>query len=232
MDSGPYRRVFMCFDCAGLDVHVLNDRLVCAKCNWSMSTEAYQAMAEYANRCYYFGYIYRDMYELAYSKDNNIKIRYSLIQPSNYEELIAIAVVSGVVGNASWDVVKLAIKKIICWLRGHLVDEDKVKKLESIDIDKVMKFIDEYCNSPKSIEREVLRAVVEEEVVDEMTKEYSKYIRKDDCGNIDADSIKRIMNARRSKKEFLRNRNRALKIVAQKRNIPDALSGEMLKKII
>lgn len=73
---------------------------------------------------------------------------------------------SGVIGNATYDLVKSVIKKIIETAKSEGANEiadkyDSDKKIEILIIQ-----INEYINSPEKIHPEVLRGIKEEERVD------------------------------------------------------------------
>ena len=92
MSENEYK---LCLQCG----HIFHDALVCPKCGHEINALQYLKLRDYSNQAVYYGYYYRTLYEKQYKENREIKVKFSLIQPENYIELLAIAALSGIVGG-------------------------------------------------------------------------------------------------------------------------------------
>jgi len=67
---------------------------------------------EIATDYVHFGWLYRCNYEEQHQADNDIRVRFSLEHLPQAASWICLAIMSGIIGGASWDAVKVIISKI------------------------------------------------------------------------------------------------------------------------
>lgn len=151
----------LCFKCAELyEGH---------QCNFcgAEHPDNYDAMLEYSKQVYEMGVNYRNFFEEKVASEGKIRCFASLIQPEQWLVFIGIAALSGVIGNASYDLVKSVIKKIV--EKAKQDGAEKIVKQFDLDakIEIVIIQIHEYINTPEKIHPEVLRGIKEEERVDD-----------------------------------------------------------------
>ncbi|WHP31743.1 hypothetical protein QMG90_01985 [Trabulsiella odontotermitis] len=126
----------------------------------------YEAILERSAQAYEMGVWYRQFFEKQVKSHGKINCYASLLPPEQWLIFIGVAALSGVIGNATYDLVKSVIKKIIETAKSEGANEiadkyDSDKKIEILIIQ-----INEYINSPEKIHPEVLRGIKEEERVD------------------------------------------------------------------
>jgi hypothetical protein len=106
----------ICFNCANLFSESENGDLGCPECGFTVEHDLYQKLLNYAAETVEFGYHYRLTYEADFNEgrmdDPKVRTRYAI----GFDDIwifIALAALSGIVGNAAYDLVKLAATKII-----------------------------------------------------------------------------------------------------------------------
>lgn len=170
-------KYFICTNC-GI-INEVNKDLTCHSCGNKTDKEFYSKLKNYAHRAVYYGYDYRVAYEKQFKEDGDIKILHSLLDPSSYYELIAIAVLSGMVGNLAYDLAKSVATQI--WKRlTTKKKEEKLEKEEELVLEIVSSnqklneftmYVQAYYKNLKNVQIKVKHAILEEEIVDVASKE-------------------------------------------------------------
>lgn len=168
---------FICTNCG-----VINDGnidLICQNCGNKIDKEFYSELRNYAHRAVHYGYDYRIEYEKQYEKHGEIKIMYSLLDPSSYYELIAIAALSGMVGNLAYDLVKAVAsqiwKKLTSKKKEANLDNDEELLLELVSnntkLNEFTVYVQAYYKNLKNVKIKVKHAIIEEEMADVASKD-------------------------------------------------------------
>lgn len=158
----------LCLTCGSLNARSEPQPSLCHECEAPIDTERLLRLYEYAAQVYYYGRQYRIYYERAYESDSN-PAKPSLQFAGEAFAWVMLAVLSGVLGNASYDAIKLVIAKLADGVAaGKLPSRDYTPLLELTD-DKLGELVDAaqtYCGGMEGLTREVRTAIVEEIMAD------------------------------------------------------------------
>lgn len=102
----------ICFNCASLYIPSNAGQYTCPYCKHSFDVDLYEEILEYAKTAVYYGYDYRKKYEEQTDKDDKVTTTYCLNEPLAIACFIGVAAISGIIGNASYDLVKKVVGKI------------------------------------------------------------------------------------------------------------------------
>jgi hypothetical protein len=161
--------IFLCTNCGILNID--NSNNICTNCQSEFDEKSYQKLITYASRATKYGYKYRTEYEKQVSEFGEVRSKYSLLEPSNYWEWLAVASLSGIVGTVAWDIVKFVARQIYNQINNKLSELTQSEKevLELIsNNDELLKFsnyIRQYYKGNAKIPEKALRAILEEELV-------------------------------------------------------------------
>ncbi|SEL08510.1 hypothetical protein SAMN04487787_10674 [Kosakonia sacchari] len=156
------------------------------------------------------GVRYRQFFEEQVKSNGKVNSYASLIPSEQWLVFIGVAALSGVIGNATYDLVKVIIKKIIEKAKAEGANEiaeeyDSDEKIEILIVQ-----INEYINFPEKIHPEVLRGIKEEELVDDYMYGFSEIMEIKDNMKITPEEveeeIKKIKN-RKSKVKSINEKN-------------------------
>jgi hypothetical protein len=158
----------LCFKCA----EFYKDEK-CPFCG-AVCPDDYDAILERSKQAYEMGVRYREFFEEQVKSKGKVNSYASLVSPEQWLVFIGVAALSGVIGNATYDLVKSVIKKIVEKAKKEGVDEivNKFDSDEKMEI--VITQINEYVNYPEKIHSEVLRGIKEEERVDDYMYGFSE----------------------------------------------------------
>uniref|UniRef100_I2Q475 Uncharacterized protein n=1 Tax=Desulfovibrio sp. U5L TaxID=596152 RepID=I2Q475_9BACT len=159
----------LCFSCGEIFENNNSSVFVCPFCDFEIKRPLYFKIYKNSHDSIYFGYIYRNAYENAYKKHNEIKVRFKLDEPSEALIFIGISILSGIIGNRSDALVMRVINKI----KSYYIKFGKQipKQAETIDeIKKLQLFIREFENKFGNLPDNVRTAIFEEMIGDEMDK--------------------------------------------------------------
>jgi hypothetical protein len=119
----------------------------------------------------YFGFQYRMQYEMDLSENGNLKTRHFLPLPSDILSWLALTVIGGVLGGASYEMAKFATKKIISKISSES-ENDKIANalivLSQEEFEKLEAYILDYYEGLNDINPEIRGALFEEMVAHEM----------------------------------------------------------------
>ena len=175
----------VCLQCGRLDLLAQNGHLQCPKCGFELTLKRYDKLIADGSRIFRHGFQYRTLDEAQIAKYGRIVRKYKLGDPTVVEAAIAI-IVSGVLGNTAYAVVKSALKSIYTQLakrrlkrragpsdRGLCAeDADLVFRLIGSDDNFAKTFFGytrEYVGNQKSPESVVARASGERSALDRYT---------------------------------------------------------------
>ncbi len=162
----------LCIYCATLFEPLSRDLVVCPNCHSTIPFEQYDRLIRYANAAVRFGYVYRRVYENQYQQDEqdshvHIHIRYSL----PIDEILAfaaLAVLSGIIGNLSYDIVKAVLKKIQEHFSDQATGSGDLKRLinNSSEFNVFITYLTEYRDGLPHLNPMVKQAIFDELSVD------------------------------------------------------------------
>lgn len=159
--------MILCLKCGSINDDSVSE---CTDCNKSINYD-YNEIFEYAQKAVYYGYVYRKRYEEDLKINTNLDWRYSLIAPSNLYDFLAIAALSGIVGNIAYDLTKYVAKKILDYLKTktELSEQDNEVKLLIENNEELNIFIGcviNYYDGLNGLNPLVKAAIAEEEIAD------------------------------------------------------------------
>lgn len=132
--------------------------LSCKICGRLIDREAYLRLIAIAHDAVRYGYQYRKKYEEDEARQTSRKrtrTAYYLVQLGPHFDWIGLAIISGVLGNAAWDVVKLVIKKAIDYAKEdyeNLIEYEKRLVDNSQRLDELVEYVKQYdCNKAPGI---------------------------------------------------------------------------------
>lgn len=158
----------LCLSCGALDQFAEGKIIVCGGCGVCVERSRILRLYEYAAEVYYYGHQYRIYYENAYRSSKNPP-KPSLGFAGEAFAWVTLAVLSGVLGNAAYDAVKVVVTKIRDDVAaGHLSARDYSRLLELTDeqLGELIGAARTYCDGMEGLTREVRTAIAEEIVAD------------------------------------------------------------------
>ncbi|MDE6259542.1 MAG: hypothetical protein K2M42_01565 [Oscillospiraceae bacterium] len=185
----------ICFACATIYEGSGSQFLVCPNCGHKVSIEQYESILQDARDAMYFGWIYRLQYEHDLAEKGAINTHYYLAECEEIFNFIALAAVSGIVGNLAYDVIKKVIGSIADFVkqRGSQEENRKIFALihDEEKMDKFLQYIDEYYTCFDDINEEVRNAILEEMIVDKVSSTLEQIIMAKNP-DLEIDKIKEI----------------------------------------
>lgn len=189
----------LCFKCAELYVG--------EKCHFcgEACPDDYDAVLERSEYAYEMGVKYRQFFEEQVKSNGKVNCFASLIPSEQWLIFIGVAALSGVIGNATYDLVKVLIKNIIEKAKKEGANEiaEKYDSDEKIEI--LIVQINEYINFPEKIHPEVLRGIKEEERVDDCMYGYSEIMEIKGNINITSEEVEEKIKKIKSRKSKIKS---------------------------
>jgi len=159
---------FLCLACGSLNPRTTEAKATCSDCQTLLEPDELLGLYEYAAEVYYYGRQYRVYYEHAY-QTSRAPAKPSLGFAGEALGWVMLAVLSGVLGNASYDAIKAVVAKLRDGVAtGRLPARDPSGLLELTDSE-LGELIDAarvYCGGMDGLTREVRSAIVEEVMAD------------------------------------------------------------------
>lgn len=163
----------LCFTCAA----VFDDQSLpsqsCPSCGALIEAERYAHLLQYAYDAGRFGYQYTLRFEQDLKDEDTARTQYYLVPLGDALVFCALAALSGIVGNAAYNTVKLAIKKILNQIHKPDTTHQQTFIAEMQTEEGLQRFLDyvaKYHHDFKGLDRRVVLAVIEELIVDRATK--------------------------------------------------------------
>ena len=144
----------------------------CPRCASRIDVDELLRLYEYAAHVHYYGHQYRLAYEAQQRPEH--KVRYCLEFAGEAFAWTTLAVLSGVVGNAGYDLVKLVVANIRdAVAEGRAPDRDysALLALSEEELGDLLCSAKSYTNDMDGLNKEVRLAIVEEIAVDAMTEQ-------------------------------------------------------------
>ncbi|RTL55589.1 MAG: hypothetical protein EKK46_06645 [Rhodocyclaceae bacterium] len=140
----------------------------CSECGTELDPKAILRLYEYAAEVYYYGVQYRRYYEDAYAESNNPP-KPSLLFDGEAFAWVMLAALSGVVGNAAYDLVKSVANRVredVAAGRLPARDYSPMLELSDNELGELIGSAREYRNGMDGLTKEVRAAIAEEIVAD------------------------------------------------------------------
>lgn len=163
----------MCLSCATLlDPTEIADEH-CSVCGEAIDVEELVKLYEYAAETHYYGHQYRVVYEEQFKKTDQGP-RFSLQFAGEAFAWIMLAMLSGVVGNAASDLLKVVISRVRADVaEGRICDRDYTYLLTLSDeeLGNILYSAKQYVTGMDGLTREVREAIAEEIAADAVSHE-------------------------------------------------------------
>ncbi len=165
----------LCFNCASVYCLSNADEYTCPYCNHSIDAAFYKRIFDYAKIAVYYGYDYRKKYEEQVQADGKITIKYVLPDPVTVACFLGVAALSGIIGGASYDMVKKVIGRIIGGSKkiGRDVGQAKIHISNETDINVFVQYIQEFHDDKSSAVDEVKWEITKERIIWNLTNTLS-----------------------------------------------------------
>ncbi len=161
--ENDYRKI--CFHCASIYDMEDNDVLICPVCGKRISLSEYEKIMLDVRQAVFGGWTCRVEYE-----NSEEGKRYYTEHCGEILNFVALAIVSGLIGNLSTDVVKKVLNKIGTYLKQNkrnYEDETITGFLESSEkINKFAEYISAYYDEYDGVDIKTKKAILEEVFVD------------------------------------------------------------------
>ncbi len=145
---------------------------ICPRCASIVDVDELLRLYEYAAHVYYYGHQYRLAYETQQQPEQ--KARYNIEFAGEAFAWTTLAVLSGVVGNAAYDLVKTIVANIRDTVaEGRVSDRDysALLALSDEELCDLLSSVKSYTNDMDGLSKEVRLAIIEEIAVDAMTEQ-------------------------------------------------------------
>lgn len=163
--------IYICPTCASFELQ--NNRgFECINCGSVHKTRHLKLTHDYAAHVYLYGHLYREDYQKQVDKHGEVEIYYC-IEPESIYKFIGLAMLSGVIGNLAWDLIKTATFKIIseynkAFEKNHEISEEELNKIyRSFDI---------FLKHSGEIDNEVMAGIIQEILAHESGKAGKKLV--------------------------------------------------------
>lgn len=173
----------LCLGCAHVFTECEKGRfIICPKCGFKLGRGRFNKIINYCYEAVRYGYDYRLVYEdLEEENNEESSVAFCLAPPDQALVFVAAAVASGIIGNAAYDAVKLAIKKIRESFLNSGNNQNVNESLRVIEdegeFDKFAKYIQDFHEGFKVVDEKVVRAIIEEIIADKMCSRVERIIR-------------------------------------------------------
>tara|TARA_R110001599_G_scaffold131106_1_gene306781 strand:+ start:322 stop:966 length:645 start_codon:yes stop_codon:yes gene_type:complete len=140
-----------------------------------MDFDDYEILLDYSHRATQYGYRYRLEYEKQVREHGEVIVKFSLVDPSNYLEWLAVSALGGITGSVAFELVKYVAKQIYQKLTSKkepLSDSEKsVLKIvsDNATLNQFTIYIQNYHKGNAKTPKEAHDAVLEEEIIHSMT---------------------------------------------------------------
>lgn len=150
-----------CLNCAA---DVAASSTACSKCGHPIARGRYEQLATEARPAFLYGYLYRKSYERAG------ETRFLLGWDETWQ-FVALAIASGIIGNAAWDIVKAAIGRVLTSTSRRSLSpgpHPAAALLDNAEFELAVRYTREYLDGGSAIPEEVARALREEQLATEV----------------------------------------------------------------
>ena len=185
----------LCCSCGAFFEAADGPELQCPHCGWRISFKEYKALLSAAQGAVKFGWQYRRRYEADMAEYGRIERYYALPECEEALQFAALAAASGVIGGLAYDAVKRVIRKIAAAVKRDGKQSAEASIFYLIDhpeeMDRFIRYIDEYYACFDRISEEVRNAVLAEMVMDKMSPTMEQLLEESDP-DLDLEDIRSI----------------------------------------
>lgn len=187
----------LCLGCASIINAATEIDICCQSCGRLINLLDYNRLFRKIYSSVVYGYKYRTKYERQYSQYGEIRTHYSISECSDILQWAAIASLSGIIGSASWDVVKAVIVKI-----KNQINSKDAKEIEFLSekssFDQFALYLKEFYEDFPSAQGDIKNLILKEIVIDSFTEVATPIVMKvlderdnSNVGNISKELLKR-----------------------------------------
>ncbi len=184
----------ICFRCATVFESTNTEVHICPGCSNEMKFQDYEFIINYSRDAIEFGYHYRLVYEEQYKEKGDIHVHYFLDTPSECWIFVISAILSGVIGNASYDLIKKVIKKIASSYNPQ--SKEIIELLKMTENDKeyqtMIRYIQDFHKDLEGLPIEIKDAIMQEMLIHNTQRKMEEVIAqrgRDIHGNVFKDQI-------------------------------------------
>jgi hypothetical protein len=160
----------LCMQCAHVYPDCKGDTLSCRNCNSVILRRQYDLLLTYSREAVGFGHIYRVRYEKAKAQDDR-NTRAS-IPVHDIWAFAALAALSGIIGNTSFEIVRLVIRRILASIEQTTASTSKRTNhilSDDVAITAFLKNLADFATGMNDVDPWVKHMIVEEMLVDQTT---------------------------------------------------------------
>lgn len=178
-EKGHNLKTAICFSCACIFTDNDRGRFVdCPECGFSIGRGRFRKIMQWAYEAVRYGFDYRRSFERARTDqaESIETIHFCLSPPEQILVFAAAAAASGIIGNAAYDLIKAAIKKIIneCSNKGMQPRAETIRLLtDQQEFEQFLKYLEEFYRGMSGVDEKIRAHILEEVFADKMS-EYSK----------------------------------------------------------
>lgn len=122
--SNKIEKRVLCLGCASIIDALSEIDISCPSCGRLINLSDYNRLFQKISNSVVYGFTYRTKYERQYRQYGEIRTHYSISECSDVLQWVALASLSGIIGAASWEVVKEVISKI-----NNQINSTDIKKI-------------------------------------------------------------------------------------------------------
>lgn len=193
--------VVLCFECATV-FHAQGERHRCPECGHSLSDDQYRDLFQFSEKALRYGCQYADYYSRQLEEYREITAKACLAELDEIYKFVALAIVGGIIGGASWEGTKFAIKKIVASYGEKRTDSTgpNIRKEPTFDLEELDNLRDSvlgYMDGLSHVRDEVRPLLIEEMYADSVLK-YRAELR--DIARLQSKTKKKGKHAKRASK--------------------------------
>jgi hypothetical protein len=148
---------YICPQCATFNVK-RQKTFECLNCGSFISKRHLKLVHDYAEYVYTYGHMYRSRYQNQVDNTGEVGIKFSNTPDSIYH-YIGLAMLSGVVGNIAWEVIKTAAKTIVVSYNFRFNEN---KEISDQELHEIYRSFEIFLKHMDDINKDVKAAIFEE----------------------------------------------------------------------
>lgn len=191
----------LCFGCATI-LPYSGELKRCSCCGAELDLDRFNALYSYSSTALRYGHQYHEYYVNQKKLGSVGSVKPYLAEMSEVYKYIALAIVSGIIGGASWDITRAAIRKIISQYEQEQTATlpRKEPAVDLNEVEKIAKNISGYANASGfgHMDKSVAPLILEEMFADSVTDHLNE--------------LEAIFKLRAANKKVDKKKQRALKL--------------------
>jgi hypothetical protein len=172
-DYSMKERSALCLRCAAMFPATPGKYVKCPNCGWSISASDYVQLFSLASRAFRYGHAYRNIYERQIKRRREITEMYSLGEPPDWAIFMALAAISGIIGNRA-DALLAAVLKKLFKRRPKGKQHETLGLATDKGVQKLIAYSRDYIDGMENVDVVVRSAVREEEFTEVLVQERTK----------------------------------------------------------